>query len=103
MRYKLIITERAEQLLDGLVCYLLHQLKNQQATIHFLDQIESLYNCLQENPYQFPECEDEYLMYKGYREAVFPRMKYVIIYRIEHSTVYILGVFHQLEQYNQKI
>lgn len=103
MRYKLIITERAEQLLDGLVCYLLYQIKNQQAATHFLDQIEYLYNCLQENPYQFPECEDEYLSYKGYREAVFPHMNYLMVYRIENESVYILGVFHELEQYNLKM
>ncbi len=31
MNYKLIVTERAEERLDGLVRYLLYQIKNEQA------------------------------------------------------------------------
>ena len=81
MRYKLIITERAEQILESLVCYLLYHIKSEQAASHFLEQVEELYNRLEENPYQFPECKDEYLLYKGYREALFPHMNYLIIYR----------------------
>lgn len=46
MEYKLIITERAEELLDGLVHHLLYQLKNEQAAKHLLDEIEKIYNRL---------------------------------------------------------
>ena len=44
MRYKLIITERAEELLDDLVRYLLYRIKNQQAALHLLESIEKLYD-----------------------------------------------------------
>lgn len=103
MNYKLIITERAEELLDGLVRYLLYQIKNEQAAVHFLNSIEQVYSRLEENPLQFPRCRDSYLSQLGYREAVFTDMKYLVIFRIEENNVYIVGVFHELEQYRNKL
>ena len=103
MGYRLIITDRAEELLDGLVNYLLYKLKNQQAAIHLLDNIERIYDRREENPFQFPLSMDTYLLHKGYREAVLPDMNYVLIFKIEGNNVYVLGVFHQLEQYRKKL
>lgn len=93
MDYELIITDRAEELLGGLVRYLLHHIKNQQAAIHLLDSVEQLYNRLQDNPFQFPMCRDEYLSHKGYREAILTDMNYLVIYKIADNKVYVLGVF----------
>ena len=103
MSYRLIITDRAEELLDDLVNYLLYKIKNQQAAIHLLDNIERLYDRLAENPMQFPFSMDTHLLHRGYREAVLPDMNYVLIFKIEGSNVYVLGVFHQLEQYRKKV
>lgn len=103
MAYKLEITERAEQLLDQLVYYLLYRLKNEQAAGHLLDEISKVYDRLEENPYQFTESRDAYLKSKQYREAVTTDMNYVVIFKIENDTVYVLGVFHGLENYRRKI
>ena len=103
MGYRLIITDRAEELLEGLVNYLLYKIKNQQAAIHLLDNIERLYDRLEENPFQFPSSMDPYLVHRGYREAVIPDMNYVLIFKIEDTNVYVSGVFHQLEQYKRKL
>ena len=103
MGYKLIITERAEELLAGLTDYILYRLKNQQAAVHLLNSIEHLYDRLEENPLQFPECRDRYLSHLGYREAVLPDMKYLVIYKVRADKVYVVGVFHELEQYSNKL
>ena len=103
MAYKLVITERAEQLLDRLVYYLLFQIKNEQAAAHLLDEVSSIYERIEENPFQFPECRDAYLKSKQYREAASLEMNYVVIYKIEDDTVYVLGVFHGLENYWKKV
>lgn len=103
MHYKLVITERAEELLDGLVYYLLYRVKNEQAAIHLLDDIGQIYERLEDNPFQFPKCKDEYLSYMGYREAVLLDMNYLVIFKVEDRNVYVLGIFHELEQYNHKL
>ena len=103
MAYKLVLTERAEQLLDHLVYYLLYRLKNEQAAGHLLDEIAKVYDRLEDNPYQFTECRDAVLKSKQYREAVITDMNYIVIFKVEDDTVYVLGVFHGLENYRMKI
>ena len=103
MAYKLIITEEAEQLLDRQIQYLLYRLKNEQAAIHLLDETERIYERLADNPYQFPQSKDTCLQKIGYREAICTGMNYVIIFRAENTSVYVLGIFHQLENYRKKV
>lgn len=103
MAYKLVVTERADELIDRLVAYLVNRLKNPDAASHFLDELESIYSRLEENPYQFSESKEEYLFLRGYREALFHEMKYRVIFRTDKQTVYILGVFHTLEDYARKL
>lgn len=103
MVYNLIISEHAEELLDNLLRYLLYKLKNEQAAIHLMDGIEKIYHRLESDPYQFLECLDPYLKAKNYREAVIPGMNYVIIFQIAKDSVHIMGIFHQLENYGNKL
>lgn len=103
MTYKLIITERADELTDKLVGYIINKLKNKEAASHLLDELDEIYIRLSDNPYQFPESSDEYLYSKGYREAHFSEMSYKVVFRIEENKVYIVGIFHDLEEYEKKI
>lgn len=103
MEYKLIVTEHADELLDNLVYHLLYRLKNQQAAKHLLDGIEDIYNRLEKNPQQFRLIQDLYLANKGYHEAIVPQMNYVVIFSINADTVNVVGIFHQLENYQIKL
>lgn len=103
MGYKVIITKRAEELIDKLVNYLLLKLKNKQATFHLLDGIEKIYDRLEDNPFQFPICQDIYLESKGYHEAIIPEMDCIIVFQILNDEVIIMGAFHQLEKYQIKL
>lgn len=103
MSYKLNITENADELLDHLVYYLIHRLKNKQAARHLLDGIDRIYDYLIENPYQYPLCTDYYLAKKNYRNAIIPQMNYIIVYEIKNDEVNILGIFHQLENIKEKL
>ena len=103
MDYELIISERADELTDRLTAYLLNSLKNPGAAAHFLDELDSVYDRLIDNPYQFPDSPDEYLFLRGYREALLETMQYKVIYRIDNRQVLIVGVFHTLEDYRRKV
>ena len=80
MVYKLNVTDHADELLDNLVYHLIYRLKNKEAAKHLLDGVESIYDRLVENPYQFPKSRDMYLAKKGYYEAVIPQMNYIVIF-----------------------
>lgn len=103
MAYRLNITEHANDLLDNILYYLVSQLKNKQAAKHLMDEIDNVYNRLEENPLQFPPSRDTYLANKGYHEAVIGQMNYTIVFSIREDTVNILGIFHQLENYQKKL
>ena len=64
MGYKLIITDRANELLDHLASYLIFQFKNKKAATRLFDNVDQIYARLEENPYQFPESRDAFLAKK---------------------------------------
>ena len=103
MDYKLVISEHADELLDNLVYYLLYRLKSEQAARHLLDGIDGIYDRLETNPFQFPLSRDNYLANKEYHEAAVPQMDYVVIFDVRVEVVYVVGVFHQLENYRSKL
>lgn len=103
MTYKLAVTEHADELLDSILCYLIYQLKNGQAAIHFLDEVKNIYDRLEENPLQFPISRDTYLANRGYREAVIGQMNYTMVFSVRADVVNIVGIFHQLENYREKL
>lgn len=103
MVYKLNITEHADELLDNLIHHLLYRLKNEQAARHLLDGIENVYERLEENPLQFPLSRDAYLSHKGYHEAIVPQMEYIVIFSMKANIVNVVGIFHQLENYQSKM
>ncbi len=47
--------------------------------------------------------KDPYLKQKGYREAVLTDMNYMIVFRVEGRNVYIMGIFHQLEDFRRNV
>ena len=103
MVYKLIITKRAEYLVDNLIGYILFNLKNQEAAIHLRNSVDKTITRIKENPYQFSR-----LIYKNYdkreyRGAIVENMKYIIVYKIVEDTIYIMGIFHTKEKFHEKI
>lgn len=103
MAYNLSITEYSDEQLDNILYYLIYQFKNEQAAKHLLDEIERIYDRLEENPLQFPACKDAYLAKRGYREVVTGQMDYVIVFSVRMDVVNIVGIFHELENHQKKL
>ncbi len=103
MIYKLNVTEHADELLDNLVYHLIYRLMNKQAARRLLDSIDVIYERLVVNPFQFAECRDVYLANKGYCEAVVPHMNYIVVFDVRTDVVNVVGIFHELEDYKNKL
>lgn len=103
MGYHLIVTDRADELIDQRVGYLITKLNNTDAALHLLSGIDDIYDRLEDNPYQFPESRDAWMHSRGYREALISDMQYRLVFRIEENDIYIVGLFHELEDYINKI
>lgn len=103
MAYKLVVSKHADELLDNLVYHLIYKLKSEQAARHLLNGIENIYERLEENPLQFPFSRDTFLAGKGYHEAIVPGMDYIVVFNVKANTINVVGVFHQLENYQRKV
>ena len=105
MDYKLHITEQAVEQLDWIISYLVSNLKNPTAARKLLSEIETIYSYLESDPHIYPQCDDPFLRTKGYHKATVNHFQYVILFLIDDKsrTVYISGLFHEKENYGQKL
>jgi toxin ParE1/3/4 len=101
--YDLLITEIAEQDLDGMVDYITGKLANPAAAGAFLDKTEECYGFLRRTPRMFNECADAYLKSRGYRKVLINN--YLLIFRIDEKArrVYILRFFYGGQDYIKQL
>lgn len=103
MDYKVIFTENAMEDMDSIVEYLLFHLRNKQAANHFIDSVENGKFVLSNSDESFQLCLNPRLRSKGYRRLNLDKTKYFLLYRTENSIVFIDGIYHQLQDYENKI
>lgn len=103
MSYNLIISIEAEKQMIALTDYLLLEFGNIQAVEHLYREIDKIYDRLEYNPKQFPFCEDVNLREKQYRKAVLSQMNYTLIFKNVKNDVYIIGIFHDSQNYGEQL
>jgi len=101
--YDLLLTEIAEQDLDGIVDYITGKLANPAAACALLDKIEECYGFLKSTPRMYNECADAYLKSRGYRKALINN--YLLIFRIDEKAqaVYVLRFFYGGQDYIKQL
>lgn len=97
--YRVIITELANNDLEGIVSYLLEELLSPVAAANLLNEIEKAYEHLSTNPLMYEVCHDVRLAKDGYHRVVIKN--YVLIYKIDEKlkTVNILRFFYGAMDY----
>lgn len=103
MVYNIISTDEMDALLDNCVKYLLGKFRSEQAAEHLLDGVSEIYDKLESNPNIYRLSEEPFMKALGYHEAKVPGMDYMVIYKVVANNVYILGIFHTLENYAGKM
>lgn len=103
MDYKVVFTENALEDMDSIVEYLIGNLRNQQAVNRFITSIQSGVLTLNNSAESFQLCINDKLRVMGYRRLNLEKTKYFLLYRVESSIVYVDGIYHQLQDYENKI
>lgn len=103
MDYRIVITEDAENDLDMYVRYLLFEKRNEQAAANLLDDFEEVKEILSHAAGSFKECENPRLKKLGYRRINFRMHRYFLLYRIIDDIVFVDNVFHELQDYENKM
>ena len=103
MGYKVIVTERAETQLDNIINHILFRFSNREAAINILKDVQKTYEKLKYVAEAIQLCDDPYLASKGYRKIALESHNYVTLYQIRDETVSVNGIFHMLEDYQNKL
>lgn len=101
MAYKLIITDRADADLDGIIDYIAFELSNPPAATALLDRVSACYDRLEENPHLYALTPHPVFQTLGIRRA--PVGGYNVFFRIADGEVHIVRILSDLEAIEGKL
>lgn len=97
--YEVIISPKALAQLDSYIDYIQYTLFNPQAAMAVWQDAVDTAEELQKVAGSLRYCTKPVLKNLGYRPMFFLRHDYVMLFRVEESTVYVEAVYHQLQDY----
>ena len=103
MDYKVAVTAEAEEDLNQFIQYLLFAKKNKQAAKNVLDDFEDTVRMLKDVAGSLKICDNPRLQSLGYHRINFQKHRYFMLYRIENDVVYVDDIFHELQDYENRM
>jgi len=103
MDYKVKLTVDAENDLNQFVRYLLFEKKSDQAARNLVDDFELTKQNLARVAGSLKDCENSRLRKRGYKRINFTAHKYFMLYRIEGNKAIVDNIFHELQDYENKM
>ena len=103
MEYDVFLTPDAEEDLDRFIRYLLFEKKNAQAAANVLNDFESTKQSLARVASSLKLCENPRLKALGYRKMHFQTHRYFMLYRLVDHTAVIDNIFHDLQDYENRM
>ena len=103
MDYKVVVTAEAEEDLNQFIQYLLLAKKNKQAAKNVLDDFEDTVELLKHVAGSLKTCDNPRLQSLGYHRINFQKHRYFMLYRIEDDVVYVDDIFHELQDYENRM
>ena len=103
MDYKVFVTKDAEEDLEHFVNYLVVEKKNLQAARNVLNDYDATIETLKHVAVSLKLCDNPELRQLGYRRINFLNHRYFMMYRIEDKVVYVDKIFHELQDYENRL
>lgn len=103
MDYEVVMSNKAEVQLEKFIYYILVELGNEQAAVSVLDDAEAAKLRLSRTAGSLKLCDNPKLREAGYRVIHFEHHKYLMIYRLDGNIAYVEGIYHELQNYENKI
>jgi plasmid stabilization system protein ParE len=103
MDYKVLVTKDAEDDLERIICYLVTEKESQQAAENVLNDYDATIENLKHVAGSLRMCDNPRLALLGYRRINFLSHRYFMLYRIEGNVVFIDNIFHELQDYENKM
>ena len=103
MTYKVVVTRDAEEDLDNFIKYLIAEKKNIQAAENVLNDYDATIESLKHVAGSLKLCDNPKLRQLEYRRINFLNHRYFMLYRIVDQIVFVDNIFHELQDYENKI
>lgn len=103
MDYEILVSEDAERDLDRFIRYLLFEKENEQAARNLLDDFEMTKQSLAYVAGSLKDCMNPRLREPGYKRINFMAHRYFMLYRIEGNKAIIDNIFHDLQDYENRL
>lgn len=103
MDYKIVVTADAQEDLEHFIEYLLFEKQSMQAAKNVLDDFEATKESLRHVAGSLKLCDNPRLNQLGYRRINFLNHRYFMMYRIMEDVVFIDNIFHDLQDYENKM
>ena len=103
MDYKIVVTADAQEDLEHFIEYLLFEKQSMQAAKNVLDDFEATKESLRHVAGSLKLCDNPRINQLGYRRINFLNHRYFMMYRIVEDVVFIDNIFHDLQDYENKM
>ncbi len=103
MAYKVVVTKDAEESLENFIKYLIDEKKNIQAAENVLNDYDATIESLKHVAGSLKLCDNPKLHQLEYRRINFLNHRYFMLYRIVNQVVFVDNIFHELQDYENKI
>lgn len=103
MEYRVVLSSDAQEDLEGFIRYLLFEKQNEQAATNVLNDFEATKHRLSVVAGSLKLCDNPKLKEFGYRRINFLSHKYFMLYRMEGNTAIVDNIFHELQDYENKM
>lgn len=103
MEYKIFVTADAKENLDHFIKYLIIEKGNIQAAQNVLNDYDATIESLKIVAGSLKICDNPRLRKLGYRRINFLNHRYFMMYRIVENKVFVDNIFHELQDYENKM
>ena len=97
--FNVILTKTAEMQAQKIVDYIFYDLENPQAAFSVEQDMKETTVRLSHIAGSLKLCDNPKLNALGYRTIHFKKHKYFMLYKIVDKFVYIIGVYHDMQDY----
>ena len=103
MDYKIVVTRDAEEDLEHFIRYLVIEKKSMQAAENVLNDYDATIESLEHVAGSLKLCDNPKLRQLEYRRINFLDHRYFMLYRIVDNVVIVDSIFHELQDYENKM
>ncbi|MCM1136226.1 MAG: type II toxin-antitoxin system RelE/ParE family toxin [Clostridium sp.] len=101
--FEVVLTDKAEAEIQKILDYIFYELKNAQAAYSVEQDMRETISRLSYVAGSLKLCDDPDLRAQGYRVIHLKRHRYFMLYKILDTCAYVIGVYHDLQDYENTI